>query len=361
MQSRSRELINRLIYVTVFAVFLGVLAGFGQALAQGVSPLVGVVRGLLIGLFSGASIGSVELLFDRGPLMWRVRRLPGAAVQAIRLLIFISALFVSILLGLWLASVLTGDPIEGDLWVRLVASSSLLAFALSCIILPAFKIMQLLGIRTVGRAMLGRYLHPRREARGILFMDMKGSTSLIEEIGDKDFLRFLNEVLFEISGIIIEYRGEIYRYVGDEFIITWSEDTVQESLGCIIAIQKALRAKREHFMRRFGHAPTFRYGLHFGEIMVGELGDLRTEIAFIGDAINTTKRIEDVCRHFQFNMLASSAYLERVSFPEDIRTVPVEAIRLRGKSTPMQLYGITKRQSAVSDRQSVSEDKTLLY
>ena len=278
-----------------------------------------------------------------------------------RFFIFISALSGSIVLGLWLASILTNDPIEGELWTRILASSGLLALALACLLMPVFKVMQLLSVRTLGRAILGRYLHPRRESRGILFMDMKGSTTIIEDIGDKAFLRFLNEVLFEINGIILEYRGEIYRYVGDEFIVSWSEETVQESLGCVVAIQKALRAKQEHFTRRFGHTPTFRYGLHFGEIMVGELGDLRTEIAFIGDAINTTKRIEDVCRHFKFNVLASAAYLERVSFPEDTRTIPVEAIRLRGKSTPMQLYGVTKRTQPITDGGSPIDPNGLLF
>ncbi len=349
MEPRNRELVSRLVFVTTFAMALGVLAGLGQALAQGVSPMVGVLRGILIGLLSGTSIGSLELIFDRGPLMWRVRRVSGLLVQLFRLVFFVIALLVSIVIGLWLAGILANEPIQSDEWARLVASSSLLAFVLAVMLLPIFKVMQLLGLRTLGRAMLGRYLHPTKESRGILFMDLKGSTQLIEKIGDKAFLRFLNEVLFRINGVILEYRGEIYRYVGDEFIITWSEDNVQESLGCVVAIQDALSKAEDHFMRRFEHVPEFRYGLHFGEILVGELGDLRSEIALIGDAINTTKRIEDVCRHFSFDVLASSPYLERVAFPEDTRTIPVEAIRLRGKSIPMQLYGIAKRRHPVSD------------
>ncbi len=347
MTARTRELISRLIWVTVSAMLLGIFAGLGQALAQGVSLAEGLLRGVLIGLFSGISIGSLELLFDRGPLMWRVRRMSGLAVQACRLFFFITALFMSIILGLWCASLMANHPIEPDLWPRLIASSSLLAFALAFMLLPIFKVMQLLGLPTLIRAMLGQYLHPTTENRGILFMDLKGSTQLIGRIGDKSFLRFLNEILFQINGVILNYRGEIYRYVGDEFIITWSENNVQESLGCIVAIQAQLESKREHFQRRFGCQPEFRFGLHFGSVLVGELGDLRSEIALIGDAINTTKRIEDVCRHFEFNVLASDAYLERVSFPEDTRAVPVEAIRLRGKSEPMQLYGIKPRPPAL--------------
>jgi len=210
-------------------------------------------------------------------------------------------------------------------------------------LLPVFKIMQLLSLHTLLRAMMGQYLHPKTENRGILFMDLKGSTKLIGEIGDKAFLRFLNEVLFQINGIILNYRGEIYRYVGDEFIITWSEKNVQESLDCVMAIQKQLKTHSQHFKRRFGCQPEFRFGMHFGPVLVGELGDLRSEIALIGDAINTTKRIEDVCRHFHFDVLASESYLERVSFPEDTRAVPVEAIRLLGKTETMQLFGVAPR------------------
>lgn len=343
MTARTRELISRLAMVTVSAMVLGVLAGLGQALAQGISLFEGGLRGVLIGLFSGISIGSLELVFDRGPLMWRIRRVPGKLVQSCRLFLFISALFMSIITGLWCASLIAHHPIESSLWPRLIASSSLLALALALILLPVFKIMQLLSLSTLVRAMMGEYLHPSTENRGILFMDLKGSTQLIEQIGDKSFLRFLNEILFQINGIILNYRGEIYRYVGDEFIITWSENTVQESLDCVIAIQKQLGSHAAHFKRRFGCQPEFRFGLHFGSVLVGELGDLRSEIALIGDAINTTKRIEDVCRHFNFDVLGSEAYLEHVAFPDDIRAVPVEAIRLRGKSEMMQLYGITTR------------------
>lgn len=342
MFARTRELVHRLICVTLAAIALGILAGVGQALAQGVNLLEGVLRGLCIGLFSGLSIGSLELIFDRGPLMWQVRRLPGGFVQTIRFTFFFTSLFVSICLGLWVASTLVGNPIETDMWYRLIASSSLLALALALMLLPIFKIMQILTLPTLIRAMLGQYLHPNSEERGILFMDLKGSTQLIERIGDKAFLRFLNEILFQINGIILKHKGEIYRYVGDEFIITWPEQHLQGSLDCIIEIQNRLESNADKFKRRFGCEPEFRFGLHFGEVLVGELGDLRAEIALIGDAINTTKRIEDVCRHFPFDVLVSDVYLERVNCPTHTRPVPVEEIRLRGKKDRMQLYGIKR-------------------
>ena len=283
----------------------------------------------------------MELIFDRGPLMWQVRRLPGGLVQTIRFSFFFASLFASICVGLWVASTLAGNHIQSAVWPRLIASSSLLALALALMLLPIFKIMQLLTLPTLIRAMLGQYLHPTTEERGILFMDLKGSTQLIERIGDKSFLRFLNEILFQINGIILKHKGEIYRYVGDEFIITWSEQHLQGSLECIIEIQNQLKAHAEKFQRRFGCQPEFRFGLHFGEVLVGELGDLRAEIALIGDAINTTKRIEDVCRHFPFDVLASDVYLERVNCPTHTRRTR-RRNSTSDKSERMQLYGIKR-------------------
>ena len=80
-------------------------------------------------------------------------------------------------------------------------------------------------------------------------------------------------------------------------------------------------------------------GMHVGQIMVGELGDLHVEIAMLGDAINTTKRIEDACRQFDFNVMASSKLVQHAELPADIHAVPVEEIAVRGKADKLKLCG----------------------
>ena len=339
---REKELKNRLIFVVGISTLLGFFAGFGQALALLSSIPAGIFRGGFLGIIAGFTIGSVELILDRGPLMWSIRRIPIIWVQTIRLLIFLVSLGGASLFSVWLTPQLFQESRTIPFW-NLFGSSFVLAVTLGVLVLPMFKIMQLLSLRTLFRASMGKYLHPSTQNLGILFMDLKGSTAIIESIGDKDFLRYLNQILFSISGIILEHRGEIYRYVGDEFIITWSEEHVQNSLSCVTEIQRALARDAASFRKRFNVEPSFRFGLHFGEVLVGEIGDLRSEIALIGDAVNTAKRIEDVCRHFEFSTLASEAYLEQVDMPEDVRAVPVEAIKLRGKAKPLQLYGVAKR------------------
>ena len=131
---------------------------------------------------------------------------------------------------------------------------------------------------------------------------------------------------------IFHNQGSIYRYVGDEIILSWRAADASSALQCAFDIENALLERREYFKRRYGAFPRFRYGLHLGEVIVGELGDLRVEIAMIGDAINTTKRIEDACRQFDFNIMASSVFVGRASLPPHIRAVPVDAISLRGKA-----------------------------
>ena len=54
-----------------------------------------------------------------------------------------------------------------------------------------------------------------------MFLDLKSSTTIAEKIGHINFHKFINDFLFTISEAIISSKGEIYKYVGDEVIITW--------------------------------------------------------------------------------------------------------------------------------------------
>ena len=168
--------------------------------------------------------------------------------------------------------------------------------ALAILLMVAYKAMPLIGLLPSPNV-LNLYMKPRKEERAILFMDLIGSTTLTERIGNAGFMRFLNDSIFAMTHAIFRNNGSIYRYVGDEIIISWPAADASRALQCAFDIEKALKQRRAHFKQSYDTFPRFRYGLHLGEVMMGELGDLRVEIAMIGDAINTTKRIEDACRH----------------------------------------------------------------
>ena len=106
---------------------------------------------------------------------------------------------------------------------------------------------RLVGERTLRDILFGRYHRSRTEERFFLFVDIAGSTPLAERIGPDAVHRFLGEVFRLASDPIDDHRGEVYQYVGDEIVITW---TVAEGragarpVACFFAIEQALGAGR---------------------------------------------------------------------------------------------------------------------
>ena len=113
----------------------------------------------------------------------------------------------------------------------------------------AYKAMPLIGLSTLTRIVLGLYMKPRKEERAILFMDLIGSTTLTERIGNAGFMRFLNDSIFAMTHAIFRNNGSIYRYVGDEIIISWPAADASRALQCAFDIEKALKQRRAHFKK----------------------------------------------------------------------------------------------------------------
>jgi class 3 adenylate cyclase len=105
-----------------------------------------------------------------------------------------------------------------------------------------------------------------------------------------------------------------------------------------------LEAKVPEYKTEFGVAARFRAGLHIGQVVVGELGLFKMEIALLGDTMNTTARIEAACRETDHRILVSSALLERMSpLPNDIVSVTLGQVKLRGKEADLELLAFRQK------------------
>ncbi|MGC6419266.1 MAG: adenylate/guanylate cyclase domain-containing protein [Bradymonadia bacterium] len=340
MQARSQKMLAGLGTVVLFCGLFGTVLGIAIALPIGQTAVVGAVRGLITGLSAGVMVGGLETLFDRGSLMWIVRRTRLSIVLTGRVTYYLFSISLSILLGRISAYAmfgLPGDPMAFDLEFL---GAFILTVGIGLLLLLLYKATPHIGKGMLFKLLIGTYMKPRHEKRTIVFMDLIGSTRLTEEIGDSGFMRFLNDTIFKLTQPILQHRGTIYRYVGDEVIITWPVEQTTAAVQCVFDMMIALKEQRPYFEQRYGHSPRFRFGMHVGQVMVGELGDLHVEIAMLGDAINTTKRIEDACRQFDFNVMASSKLVKHAELPPDIHAVPVEEIAVRGKADKLKLCGL---------------------
>jgi adenylate cyclase len=84
--------------------------------------------------------------------------------------------------------------------------------------------------------------------------------------------------------------------------------------------------------------PRFRGGLHGGLVTAGELGDLRLQIVFVGDILNTAARLEEHAKRSGLDLVASGALLDRLTLPPGVRAERCGDLALRGKEAPVAAY-----------------------
>ena len=192
--------------------------------------------------------------------------------------------------------------------------------------------------------LLGKYYHPKREERIFMFLDLRSSTTIAEKLGEEKYFNFLKEIYEAITPSIIYSKGEIYQYVGDEIVISWkTHKGIQNSncINCFFEVQKILNQQKDHFLRKYKVVPEFKAGLHGGFVMTGEIGVIKKDIAFSGDVLNTTSRIQSKCNDLGVNILFSNKLKELLKFGKDLGD-PREMghIKLRGKGEEMILYTV---------------------
>jgi adenylate cyclase len=207
------------------------------------------------------------------------------------------------------------------------------------------RMNRLIGASVLRYFIAGVYHRPRSEERIFMFLDMQGSTKLAERLGSARYFELLRRFVDDLTEPIVATRGEIYQYVGDEVVVTWPFATGARSANCIrcfFGIRDAIDRSRARYEREFGVVPHFRAGLHGGAVTAGELGDLRQQIVFVGDILNTAARLEEHAKRTGLGLVASGAVLDRLRLPDGVAATPCGELELRGKQERVAAYGLER-------------------
>ncbi|MCK5573586.1 MAG: adenylate/guanylate cyclase domain-containing protein, partial [Bacteroidetes bacterium] len=193
------------------------------------------------------------------------------------------------------------------------------------------------------------YHRPRREERIFLFLDLKSSTSIAEQLGPDAYSAFLQTLYSELDEAIIETKGELFQYIGDEIVMVWTTTNGVENHNCIrffFLVEKRIEELKDTFVERFGVVPEFKAGLHYGEVLIAEIGSYRKDIAYHGDPINTASRICATCGKVGKRFLFSADMLAFFSQLKDTYDFTVMGMfDLKGKKKAVGLLSIEERGS----------------
>lgn len=191
--------------------------------------------------------------------------------------------------------------------------------------------------------LFGKYHTPKRESRIFMFLDMKSSTSIAEQLGHAKYFQLLKEYYADMANAILETSGEIYQYVGDEIVVTWPEKSglyANNCIECFLRISKALAKRQSYYKKKFNFFPSFKAGYHIGLVTTGEIGVLKKEIIYTGDVLNTAARIQSECNHYHVRVLLSEKLVNELPHSKSYTFKRMDNLQLRGKKESIQLYSL---------------------
>jgi adenylate cyclase len=204
-----------------------------------------------------------------------------------------------------------------------------------------FQIILLIGKANFFRLLLGVYHKPREVTRIFMFVDLKDSTSIAERLPNKVYSAFIKDYFYDVSDAIMMFKGEIYQYAGDEIIVSWP--IRNSNLNCIrsfFKMEEIIERKRGKYLEKYNVVPTFKAGIHAGQVIVTWVGKQKKEIVYHGDVLNTTSRIEHKCNELKQKLLISGDMLKYLQLDNEFIAEEKGEIELKGKANRLMLYGV---------------------
>ena len=294
------------------------------------------------GILAGLVWVLVEILYRK----WSInRKLSFRSTILLKTTIY----FLIFILVMFLASWIGGGSLNYavDYTFSPIAIGNILVSFIGAFIFVFFQQMdRKLGPGILLQYLTGKYFKPREEERIFIFMDLKDSTSIAEKSGHMMYSKFIQDCYLELTKPVKNSQGEIYQYVGDEVIVSWKMNKGLEKLNCInffFDYKEILEKRRAYYLKNYDFFPEFKAGISVGSVMAVEVGELKSEIAFHGDVLNTTSRIQGYCNQLKEELLATKSLIELLPSNEQYLLSELGAFELRGKETQVILFGISKQ------------------
>ena len=347
MNNLARKRLRTVATFTLWGAVIGPVLGLiiGQFDDPPLLLQFAALRGFSVGVLIGAGIGvGEELIFPRWSRTMAFARLSVVRVGSYTLLIIagltaVNAVDRSIVLGL--------GPFEsiayytsGDLWRDLI-----FAVVASFFVTGFLQVRKLHNPGEIRRLLTGRYHYPVEETRIFLFADIVGSTGIAERLGHMAYSSFLRDCFSDISEAILAWKGEVYQHAGDSVLVTWRMDKGTRSAACVqcfFDMMQLLERREEDYRRQYDTIPRLRAGIHGGEVVTTWVGEARKDLAFHGDTLNATARVEGMCKELRVQCLVSELVYEAVELPPHLQARSVGELELRGRTEALHLFSVER-------------------
>jgi len=177
----------------------------------------------------------------------------------------------------------------------------------------------------------------------VLFVDIRGFTTISENNRASEVLRLLNEYYEVLVEVVFRHEGTVDKFIGDEMMVIWGapvihDDDPHRAVKAALEMKFALAEFNRKRMNKDRSAIKFGIGINTGNLMAGYIGSSRTmSYSVIGDTVNTASRL---CSSAQPNqILISENTWNQVQNCFDAN--PLGEIHAKGKFKPVNAFAVS--------------------
>ena len=185
----------------------------------------------------------------------------------------------------------------------------------------------------------------------VLFADVRGFTTFSEKHSPEEVVLFLNELLTEMTDVIMKYDGTLDKFVGDEIMALWNvpleqDDHTIRAVMCAIDMIKKNRILAEKWTKEGKDVLYLSIGINTGEAVVGNMGaeNKKMDYTAIGDTVNLGARVEALTRSLNADILITEYVYEKIkNFKEELKNVSIIECppqQVKGKRDFIKVYKI---------------------
>ena len=209
---------------------------------------------------------------------------------------------------------------------------------------------QYLSPEVIRRLLLNpKLVEPKKTEITVMFSDIRGFTTISENLDAQDLALFLNQYLSDMTSLVFEYAGTLDKYIGDAVMAFWgapfeTEDHAIKGCDSALRMMQRVRAMQKEWEAQGKPKLDIGIGLNSGVASVGNMGSaLRYGYTALGDAVNLSSRLEGLNKDYGTHILVNETTYAATR-NENFVYRELDLIRVKGKSQPVRIYELICRQ-----------------
>src|ERR1700676_4024731 len=213
---------------------------------------------------------------------------------------------------------------------------------------------QYLSPEVIRRLLLNPQLvEPRKTEISVMFSDIRGFTTISEQLDAQELAKFLNEYLSDMTGIVFKYNGTLDKYIGDAVMAFWGAPFEVEGhavKACDSALEMMTRVREMQKKWEAQNRPhlDIGIGINTGNASVGNMGSiLRYGYTALGDTVNLSSRLEGLNKEYGTHILVNESTYAAVKNAEFLFR-ELDIIRVKGKLQPVTIYELMGKLSELA-------------